>query len=84
MIVQRIVSLTSTIDGASSSLTKGREVVFNFAQMNTPRYQMDLKGFLVIRGPMAQWIVVWVSDHTTIGLNPTARSNCYFRFSQKH
>ena len=45
---------------------------------------MDLKGCLVIRGPMAQWIVVWVSDHTTLGSNPTAESNCYFRFSQKH
>ena len=25
-----------------------------------------------------------ISDHTAVGSNPTAESNCYFRFSQKH
>ena len=57
---------------------------FDLVPIDILRYQMDLKGCLVIRGQVAQWIVVWLADHSAVGSNPTAESICYFRFGQKH
>ena len=65
-------------------LPVSEKLCLDLVQMDATRYLMDLKGYLVNRGQVAEWIVVWISVHTAVGSNPTAESNCYFRFSQKH